>query len=102
MIVSDEATEEIRDKLRDMLSERFGDEFEFGPIVVRPRVDQDGDAYLHSYIVFKGDQKKLDPKWTLRLSGLLWPRAEELGYPGIPMQSFVKKSEWPALEKRLV
>ena len=101
-MVADEATEEIRTMLWDMLSERFGDELEFGPIVVRPRVDQDGDEYLHSYIVFKGDQKKLDPKWTLRLSRRLWSRAEELGYPGIPMQSFVKKSEWPALEKRLV
>ncbi len=101
-MVADEATEEIRNKLRDMLSERFRDEFKFGPIVVIPRVDQDGDAYLRSYIVFEGDQKKLDPTWTLRLSSLLWSRAEELGYPGIPVQLFVKKSEWPALEKRLV
>ncbi len=101
-MIAEEAAVEIRRMLRDMLSERFGDEFEFDPIVVRSRVDQDGDEYLHSYIVFKGDQKKLDPKWTLRLSGRLWQRAEELGYPGIPMQSFVKKSEWPALEKSLV
>lgn len=101
-MAAEEPTEEIRKMLWEMLLERFGDEFEFGPIVVRPRVDHDGDDYLHSYIVFKGDQKKLDPKWTLRLSGRLWDRAEELGYPGIPIQSFVEKSEWPALEKHLV
>ena len=101
-MVADEATEEIRTMLWDMLSERFGGELKFGPIVVVPRVDHDGDDYLRSYIVFEGDQKKLDPMWTLRLSRRLWSRAEELGYPGIPMQSFVKKSEWPALEKRLV
>ena len=98
-MVAEEATEEIREMLWDLLSERFGDEFEFGPIVVRPRVDQDGDEYLHSYIVFKGDQKKLDPKRTLRLSGRLWPRAEELGYPGIPTQSFVEKSECASVEE---
>ena len=100
-MAADQATNEIRDMIRDMLHERFKDDFEFGPIVVRPRFDEDGEGYLHSHIVFNGDQKKLDPTWTLRLSSLLWTRAEELGYPGIPIQLFVKKSEWPALEKRL-
>lgn len=97
----EEATDEIKQLIHDLLSERFKDEFEFGPIVVMPRVDDDGEGYLHSYIVFHGDQKKLDPTWTLRLSRLLWSCAEELGYPGIPIQLFVERSEWPALEERL-
>ena len=100
-MVADQATDEIRDMIQGMLWERFEDELEFGPIVVTPRFDDDGEGYLHSYIVFHGDQEKLDPTWTLRLSNLLWTRAEELGYPGIPIQLFVKKSEWPTLEKRL-
>ena len=100
-MVADKPTDEMREMIRGMLSERFRDEFEFGPIVVMPRVDQDGDDYLHSYIVFKGDQNKLDPTWTLRLSNLLWSRADELGYPGIPIQLFIERSEWPALEKSL-
>lgn len=87
--------------IETLLRERFNDDFEFGPIVVTPRYDHDGEEYLHSYIVFKGDQKKLDPTWTLGLSRQLWARAEELGYPGIPMQLFVEKSEWPELEKHL-
>ena len=58
-------------------------------------------VYLHSYIVFHGDQRKLDPAWTLRLSDSLWSRAHELGYPGIPTQLFVEKSEWPELEEML-
>ena len=95
------ATNEIRDLIRDVLRERFAGEIEFGPIVVLPRFDDDGEEYLHSYIVFDGDQEKLDPTWTLRLSRRLWSRAEELGYPGIPIQLFVEKSEWPALSKRL-
>ena len=97
----DDAASEIRDLIRKVLRERFADELDFGPIVVLPRFDDDGEEYLHSYIVFDGDQKKLDPTWTLRLSRRLWSRAEELGYPGIPIQLFVKKSEWPALAKRL-
>lgn len=95
------ASDEIKELIRDALRERFGGELEFGPIVVLPRFDDDGEGYFHSYIVFDGDQKKLDPTWTLRLSKLLWSQAEKLGYPGIPIQLFVKRSEWPALEKKL-
>ena len=100
-MVVDEATEEFKQRIQGLLHERFRNEFEFGPIVVMPRFDDDGEGYLHSYIVFQGDQKKLDPRWTLRLSNLLWSHAEELGYPGVPIQLFVKRSEWPALEKSL-
>ena len=99
--MADEATNEIKEMLQCLLEERFKDEFEFGPIVVLPRFDHDGEEYLHSYIVFEGDQKKLDPTWTLGLSRRLWSRAEELGYPGIPIQLFVEKSEWSGLEKHL-
>ena len=97
----EEATNEIKQLIETLLRERFQDEFEFGPIVVMPRFDHDGEEYLRSYIVFDGDQKKLDPNWTVGLSNLLWQRAEDLGYPGIPIQLFVKSSEWPALAKRL-
>ena len=98
----EEATDEIKQLIEALLRERFRDEIEFGPIVITPHFDHDGEEYLRSYIVFQGDQKKLDPTWTLGLSRQLWPRAEELGYPGIPMQLFVEKSEWPALEEQLV
>ena len=94
-------TTEIRKMIQALLDERFKDEFEFGPIVVVPRVDDDGEEYLHSYIVFHGDPSKLDPTWTLRLSDSLWSRALELGYPGIPTQLFVEKSEWPELKEML-
>ena len=100
-MVVDQGTDEIKEMIQGLLHERFKNEFEFGPIVVMPRYDEDGERYLHSYIVVRGDQKKLDPLWTLRLSGLIWPRAEELGYPGIPEQSFVERSEWPAMERSL-
>ena len=100
-MVTSEATNEIREMILALLNERFKDQLEFGPIVVIPRIDDDGDVYLHSYIVFHGDQSRLDPAWTLRLSDSLWSRALELGYPGIPTQFFVEKSEWPELEEML-
>ncbi len=98
---TDDATNEIKETLQRLLDERFKGEIEFGPIVVKPSFDHDGEEYLRSYIVFDGDQKKLDPRWTVGLSDLLWQRAEQLGYPGIPIQLFIKSSEWPALAKRL-
>ena len=100
-MVASEATDEIKEMIQDLLHGRFKDELEFGPIAVMPRTDADGTEYLQSYIVFDGDQSILDPRWTLRLSGTLWDRALELGYPGIPIQHFVEKSEWPELEEML-
>ena len=100
-MIVDANTSEIEKLLRDLLDQRFKDEFEFGPIVFKPRIDEDGQGYLQSYIVFNGDQTKLDPTWTVRLPRLLWDRAEQLGYPGIPDPLFVELSEWPELEKSL-
>ena len=96
-----EATTEIEEMIRAMLVERFEDEIEFDPIVVLPRYDDFEEAYLRVYIVYHGDRKKLDSRWSIRLPGHLWPRAEELGFPGFPIHSFVARSEWPALEKSL-
>ena len=66
-----------------------------------PKVDHEGRDYLHTYIVFDGNQNDLDPSWTMRLSGRVWQQAEELGFVAIPIQSFVEKSEWPELERHL-
>ena len=96
-----EATDVIREMIESLLHDRFKDEFKFGPIVVMPRIDDDGQMYLYSYIVFDGDQSNLDPRWTLRLSDSLWTKALELGYPGIPIQLFVEESEWPELKESL-
>ena len=95
------ATNEIKRMLRAMLEERFEDEIEFDPIVVLPRYDDFDEAYLRVYIVFHGDHEKLDSRWSIRLPRRLWPRAEELGFPGFPLHSFVASSEWPTLESSL-
>ena len=101
MTTAEQAVSELETTIREMLTERFNDTFIFNPIVVIPRVDHDGDHYLHAYIVFEGDQTQLDAAWTLGLSGRLWRQSEQLGFPGIPMQSFVEKSEWKELEGKL-
>ena len=97
----EQATKAMEELLWGELTSRFKGVLEFGPIVVTPRIDLDGTAYLHAHVVFEGDQDDLDPRWVIRLYERLWLPSEKLGYPGIPMQSFVPKSEWPDLERRL-
>ena len=53
--------EHVADIVRETLAERFGDEFVFDPIEVIPKVDHDGDEYLHIYIVFDGDPEAAGP-----------------------------------------
>ena len=98
----DESTDKLKNKLQELLDGKFGNELEFGPIIVRPRYDHDGDHYLQIYIVFDGDQKKLDPRWTLGLHRELSPIAEELGFSRVVGQSWIEKSEWPEVEEHLI
>ena len=90
-----EATiQEVTRIVREALEERFKDEFVFDPIIVNPRIDHDGDEYLHMYIVLDGDIRNLDTAWTLRLRGIIIDETdEELSVPSI---SFVGKEEWDA------
>ncbi len=83
----------------EMLGERFPRDLIFVDIIVESRQDHDGEDYLHTYIVFDGDIKKLDPAKTLGIATDLWPRAREMGYSAIPIQSFVEKSEWMAANR---
>lgn len=98
-MTAQEATDKVENLVRKMLVERFQDNILFKPIIVKPRVDHDGVSYLHTYIVFDGDQELLDPVWTLRLTDRLWPYTLDLGFPGVPVQSFVEKSEWDEWRK---
>ncbi len=97
MTINAEIPSRVADIVRDLLTERFRDEFVFDPIIVEPEVDHDGDEYLKIYVVFDGDQKNLDPGWTLGLSRRIRPELVEMGVPGVPGFSFVEKSEWEEL-----
>ena len=79
------------------LSDRFGGSLDFGPITLEEKLDQDGDPYLHIFIVFDGDQSHLDPAWTSGLMGRIRPQLMDLGVETLPSKSFIEKSEWMAL-----
>ena len=88
--------DKVAKKVEEFLEERFGDEdgLTFEQVRVIPKVDQDGDEYVHIYVVFDGDQKLLDPDWTVRLYTLITPCLLELGVLSPPSKSFVEKSDW--------
>lgn len=89
-------TDRVTDIVRQLLVERFGDAFDFDPIIVERELDDDGDEYVHVYIVFDGDRDELDSSWTVGLSGRLWPLLVEMGFDSPPSKSFIEKSEWIA------
>ena len=86
--------EKVADLIRNVLEERYKDEFVFDPIVVAPRVDPDGNGYLSAYIVFDGDFYSLDRKFRFKLLTMLEPQLMELGVNHVMGLSFVEKSEW--------
>ena len=97
MTINTEIPDKVAGMVKDLLTERFQDEFVFDPIIVEPEIDHDGDEYLKIYVVFDGDQKNLDPGWTLGLSARVWQEVAEMGVPGVPGISYVEKSEWEEL-----
>lgn len=96
MTTETEKEEAVARIVREALSERFESEFEFEPVEVVQKTDQDGEPYLHICIVFDGDQDNLDPTWTSGLIGRIRPQLLKLGVANLPSKSFVEKSEWLA------
>ena len=68
MTVSAETMDQVAALTREILEERFGDDFVFDPILVMSRIDQYGDEYVEIKVVYDGDMKNLDPGWTVGLS----------------------------------
>ena len=89
--------DKVADIVRETLAERVAGEFVFDPIKVIPAVDEfgdgDGEPYLRIMIVFDGDQKALDPRWTSGLIRRIRPKLIEAGVEEFPSPSFVGKSE---------
>ncbi len=100
-----ELREKVADIVRTTLVEHFADKFVFDPIKVIPAIDEfgdgDGEEYLRIMIVFDGDQKALDPRWTSGLIRRIRPKLIDAGVEEFPSPSFVEKSEWPRLERSL-
>ena len=89
----------VEDFVRKDLEGRFKEEFVFDPIIANPELDWWGDEFLHIYIIFDGDQKNLDAKWTLGIERRLLNYLPEGELPSTPGHSFISKSEWKDIYK---
>ena len=96
MGVSAEVLEKVADIARDLLEERFGDDFRFDPIIVNRKVDHDGDEFLEIRIIYDGDAKNLDLDWTLSMGRLMEPALLKIGVAELPSRAFIEKSDWEA------
>ena len=101
VVMEVEAKEKVKVIVGNTLEKRFADDFIFDPIVVIPEIDEYGDDYLNIIIVFDGDQANLDPSWTSGFIGRIRPQPIGSGIEAFPVPSFVVKSEWKYMERRL-
>ena len=105
-MTTQERDEIVKSIVRETIEERFAGEFVFDPICVIPTVDEwgpdaTGETLLRIYIIFDGDQKKLDPAWTGSLIRRIEPKLLAAGIEEFPCPSWVEKSEWEDLYRRL-
>ena len=94
MSFSPDTLEKVADIARDLLNERFGNDLVFDPVFAKSLVDHYGDDYIQLYLVFDGDEKKLDLDWTIEMVFEMEPALNELGVYDLPGKFFIKKSEW--------
>ena len=70
----------------------------FGPILVEPRVYDDGQVsedYLRILILYEGKRKDLDTRWDASLPRLMEPAMDEMGLEDIfIVKMFTNKAEW--------
>ncbi len=89
-----EVLRKVENIVRNALAERFKDDFVFDPVIVQSKLDHDDEEYLDIWIVFDGDQKRLDPHWTAGLAGLILDQVTEDEVPVVPSKHFIKRSSW--------
>ena len=94
MSFSPDTLEKVADIARDLLTERFGNDLVFDPVFAKSLVDHYGDDYIQLYLVFDGDEKKLDLDWTIEMVFEMEPALNEIGVYDLPGKFFIKKSEW--------
>ena len=90
-------TDKVEEVVRDLLRERFGDEYVFDPIEIHPRVFDDGENiedYLELYIVFHGDLDLLPVSWTGRLTSLMIPAMLDMGWEYPVIKWIFSQEDW--------
>ena len=100
-----EVEKEFASIIRKQLFEKFRDEFVYDPILVQTGLDLDGDRYLHAYVVFEGDRRKLGSGLDggpVRASVAPYPKTGLSGSPPPVLCHEVRMARITGVDPRLV
>lgn len=101
--VTQEVKRQVSDIVKTDLDHRFRQQLVFDPIIVEEEVDEFDDEapYIRIRIIFDGDQKHLDPQWTVGLVTRIRPKLLKLGVKEFPLHSFIAKHEWDHWRRKM-
>ena len=96
------AAEQIEDAsviVNDLLTEYFGEGLTFGPIIIEPKLDHDGDAILALTILYEGDRSLLAAQRLFAFEGHVQTRLIEQKIDDFLylVTRYSLKSEWESL-----
>ena len=90
----DSVLQKIKGIVREIVAEKSGGEFTFGPIMVMSHEDVWGEERVFIYVVYDGDPDRLDVGWTGGLVDRVLQQVPSDELPIVPFKSFIHTSEW--------
>ena len=88
--------------VRNAVERRFKGEFTFDPIIAIAKPDYWGDERVHVYVVYKGDNRIVDPSFAVGLVNTILDNVTEEEVPAIPFKFFIEESEWDEFRREQV
>ena len=95
MAIATETIQRAEELLRCHLKDNFGDRFVFDPIIVEPGIDQYGNDKMDIYVVYDGDDSRLDPRTLNNIGSAMALQLEYMGVEGATWEHYIEKSEYP-------
>ncbi len=97
-------TEAEMAELSGFISDTLGEVFEgrglvFDAPIMKVRIDQYDEEYLHITIVYDGDERKYDVDGSIKMKRRVKDKLYDMGFEGVPSFSIQLKSEWEELLK---
>ena len=97
MALSAETAERVEGLYRERLEAHFQGRFKFGPIVLEPTRDSQGEDTFQVDIVYEGKDERPDPRKMIEVMTSLTQDFEALGLPPVLIESYIRKEEYPEL-----
>ena len=80
------------------LREEFGDRFNFGPVMVFPRIDPFDEERVYIYVVYDKDENG-SPEWIAGLIGYVQENVPPQEMPNMPFVMFISRPGWEQVNR---